>query len=318
LNKKTIPFAIIDIGTNTIILLIAKKKGVRGFEVLVDKAVVTRLGQGLSEHHFFHSEAMKRSRAVLKDFAAECKKWGVKKIVAIGTAACRLAANAEVFIQSVKKECGISIEVISGNLEAEYAFLATHSEFGKKFKKLIVVDIGGGSTEIITGPAIKGKGPTGLISLGMGSVRLTEQFVRTDPILSEEFHRLKRSIKNTLNDELEDFFPEEFNPQDHALVATAGTATTLVAINLKLKKYNPLKVHGYKLKKNQLDQLMAQLAIRSVRERQQLPGLDPLRADVILAGAMILGEVMEYFDKSQVIISDRGLRYGVLYKKFLK
>ncbi len=313
------PHAVIDIGTNTVILLIAKTRGKKGVEVVLDRAVITRLGQGLTENHFFNADAMKRTRNVLSDFAEQCRKYKVDKIVAVGTAACRTAANAEVFIDAVKKECGIKIEVITGEKEAEYAFLAAYHDFGAKHKNIIVVDIGGGSTEIITGPGDSKKiAPGALISLPLGSVRLTEQFVRSDPILSEEFHRLRLSIVNGLKDELDTFFPEDFNPDDFELIATAGTATTLAALNLKLKTYKPEKVHGYTLKKEALENLVAELAIRSVRERQKLPGIEPLRADVILAGGIVLNEVIKFFKKDQAVISDRGLRYGVFYKKFLK
>ena len=312
------PHAVIDIGTNTVILLIAKTRG-KKVEVVLDRAVITRLGQGLTENHFFSADAMKRTRTVLADFAQQCHKYKVDKIVAVGTAACRTAANAEVFIGAVKKECGLKIDVITGEKEAEYEFLAAYQDFGAKHKNILVVDIGGGSTEIITGPGDAKKiAPRALISLPLGSVRLTEQFVRSDPILSEEFHRLHLSVVNGLKDELDTFFPEDFNPADFELIATAGTATTLAALSLKLKTYKPEKVHGYALKQESLEKLLAELAIRSVRERQQLPGIEPLRADVILAGGIVLNEIIKYFKKDQALISDRGLRYGVFYKKFLK
>ena len=310
--------AVIDIGTNTVILLIAKPKGKAGIEVVLDKAVITRLGQGLTENHFFSPEAMKRTRAALSDFAALCKQHKVKKIVAVATAACRNSANTDVFLNAVKKECGLKIEVISGEQEAEYAFRAAYQDFSK-YKKIIVVDIGGGSTEIITGPAQSKKGgPEHLISLPIGSVRLTEQFVRSDPIISEEFHSLQRSIRNTLSDELDEFYPENFNSEDYEIVATAGTATTLAAMILKLKNYKPEKVHGYKLRQEKLEKLLAEIAIASVRERQKMPGIEPLRADVILAGGLVLHLILKHFKKESVTISDRGLRYGVFYKKFLK
>jgi exopolyphosphatase/guanosine-5'-triphosphate,3'-diphosphate pyrophosphatase len=311
-------YAVIDIGTNTLILLIAKPKGKKEITVLHDEAVITRLGQGLTENHFFHSDAMTRSRKVLADFKKTCDKFKVKKILAVGTAGCRLAANADVFINSVKKECGIKIQVISGDEEAEYAFAAAWHDFGDKNKKLIVVDIGGGSTEIITGPISKKKSPETVISLHLGSVRLTEQFVRTDPISREEFQRLHVGVKNNLADELDGFYPETFNPANYSLVASAGTATTLAAIDKKMKSYKPDKIHGASLKKENLESLIQQLASLSVKERQKLPGLEPLRADVILAGALLLNEILAYFQQKQTVISDHGIRYGIFYKKFLK
>lgn len=314
-------YAVIDIGTNTFILLIAKSSGKKSFKILHDQAVITRLGQGLIENHFLLSEAMKRSIVVLKDFKKTCKKFKVKKIMAIGTAACRTAANIQVFLNEVKKECGIKIDVITGDQEAEYVFLSAWHDFGAKNKKLIVVDIGGGSTEIITGPKLsnaKKASPETVISLPVGSVRLTEQYISTDPVIQPEFNRLITVVRNTLIDELDGFYPPEFNPLDYSLVATAGTATTLASLNKKLKKYSSSKVHGSRLKIDSLQTLINELAVKSVTDRQTMPGMEPLRADVIFAGSLLLFEIIRYFKQDTTLISDRGLRYGVLYKKCLK
>lgn len=317
-SKKNPAYAVIDIGTNTLILLIARAGGKGAIEVLYDHAVVARLGQGLSQNHFFLSEAIKRVMDVLKQFKTVCERHEVTKIVAVGTAACRIAANTDVFLTQVKRELGLKIEVISGDAEAQYTFGAAYTDFGKKKKKLIVVDIGGGSTEIITGPlASKNFGPETVISMPLGSVRLTEQYVHSDPINDEDFNRLHLGIKNDLKDELDDFYPPDFDPSPYTIVATAGTATTLAALKQGLKIYRPDKVHGSSLTENELAALMAKLVHQSIRERQQLPGMDPGRADVILAGGLLLLEIMRYFRKSELIVSDRGLRYGVFFKKFL-
>lgn len=311
------PHAIIDIGTNTLILLVAKPVR-KSIEVLHDEAVITRLGQGLSDNHFFLPEAMKRTLDVLKKFRAKCTEMKVGKIVAVGTASFRTAANADVFINRVKKECGFKITVLSGEAEAKNIFTAAHKDFGDNHDKLIVVDIGGGSTEIITGPVPKKKAAETVISLPFGSVRLTELYVHSDPISDEDFLRLSNAIQNGLKDNLNDFYPPTFLPQKAALVATAGTATTLLALDKKMKIYKPKAIHGARLKKEKLADLIELLKSKSVAERQKLPGLEPLRADVILAGAILLNEILAYFKQTEAIISDRGLRYGVFFDKFLK
>lgn len=309
--------AVIDVGTNTLILLIARVKG-KQIEVLHDEAVVTRLGQGLTENHFFLSDAMKRSRETICAFKKTCDAKKVKKIYAVGTAACRIAANTQVFIDSVKEACGIVIKVITGDEEAELSFKAVLKDFSQKDKKIIAVDIGGGSTEIITGPVnAKKLSPETAISLPLGSVRLTEQFVTNDPIPEEQFKRLHTSIRNDLADELDDFYSEPIDPKKYVLVATAGTATTLAALDRKVKKYDPTKIHGKPLKQANLEAIIQQLIPLKVQDRQKLPGMEPLRADVILAGALLLLEILKFFKKDEAIISDRGLRYGVFYKKFL-
>ena len=311
--------AVIDIGTNTVILLVAASSGKKKIRVLRDRAVITRLGRGLTENHFLLSDAMQRTKKVLSDFRKECEGLKVKKIVAVGTAACRIAANTQVFADTVKAELGFKIEILSPEQEAENTFLAAWKDFGSAKTKLIVVDIGGGSTEVVTGPVSRLKtAPQTVMSLPLGTVRLTEEYVHSDPIDEDQFQRLKVTIRQGVRDELDDFYPKDFNPADYTIVATAGTATTLATLDKKLKVYRPEKVHGSILKKGRLQEMIDQLAPLPVKERQKLPGMEPLRADVILAGAILLNEILDFFGKSEVVISDRGLRYGVFYKKFVK
>jgi len=311
-------YAVIDVGTNTLTLLIAQP-GVRKPKVVHDEAIITRLGKGLAESHFFDAEAMGRTREALSSFSQTCKKYKVKKIIAVGTASCRIAANTEVFLTAVEDETKIKIDVISGEKEAEYTFGSAWREFGGRKKKIIVIDIGGGSTEVMTGPlSDKKQEPDSLISLPIGSVRFTEQFVRSDPISQENFEALHRAIKNGIADELDFFFPEDTDFSDHEVVATAGTATTLSTINQKLKIYDSKKVHGASLSIKHLEKIITELISKDVKERQKITGMEPLRADVLLAGALILLELMRFFDKKEALISDRGLRYGVFYKKWMK
>lgn len=325
------PHAVIDIGTNTLILLIAEPQPRGKIRVLRDEAVITRLGQGLIHNHFFLSEAMQRTIEVLARFRKTCDEAGVKKITVVGTAAFRYAANATVFLEKAEKDCGLKISTISGEEEARHAFHAAWKDFGGGRKKLIVVDIGGGSTEIITGPQSAkklhrragparqaGSAPQTVISLGLGTVRLTELYAQSDPLSKNDFGRMWTAIKNGLRDELDDFYPSTFEPRKCALVATAGTATTLAAMHRKMAVYDPVKVHGATLNRNNLKKLIDLIAPLPVKERQKLPGLDPLRADVILSGALLLNEILSYFKQDKVIISDRGLRYGVFYQKYLK
>lgn len=306
--------AVIDIGTNTLILLIAQyQKG--KLDVLHDEAHITRLGQGLNNNHFFIPQAMDRTLTVLEDFKRTCDQYKVKKIKAVGTAACRQAANAQVFLNKVKERTQIDIEVVSGNQEAEFTFMSAYRDFGKDHQKVIIVDIGGGSTEFMTGPSGIDK-PEAVISLPMGSVKLTEEIVTSDPIRDEEYQKLIQVIQQRMQGSLNNFFPEDFNPQNYDLIATAGTATTLKSIQLGLDEYDSEKVHGSVLQKTDLEKIIQDLAQKSTKQRQQMAGLEPLRADVILAGALLLLETLKYFQKNQTIISDRGVRYGVFYEYF--
>jgi len=308
--------SVIDIGTNTVILLIAKvnKSSIR---VLHDEAHITRLGQGLSENHFFHAAAMQRTLEVLKKFKKTCDEFDVEKIEVVGTAAFRVAANAQVMLEKVKDECGFKVKIITGEEEAEAVFHAAYHDFQKEHKKLLVIDIGGGSTEIIIGPGPK-NGPQALVSLPMGSVRLTEEYIRHDPIAPEEFKSLLNFLKNELQDQLDDFMPAGVSTEEYTLVATAGTATTVAATALKMSEYDPEKIHGHVLMKEELGELIDQFINSDINTRKKMPGMTPERADVIVAGSILLHAILTYFKKDRVLISDRGLRYGVFYKKFLK
>jgi exopolyphosphatase/guanosine-5'-triphosphate,3'-diphosphate pyrophosphatase len=309
------PQAVIDVGTNTLILLILKKLPSGKLKVLHDEAIITRLGQGLTDHHFFQNEALKRCYQAFDHFSKICKQHKRKKITAIGTAACRIAANIDVLRLKLKQEYNIDLKIISGNEEAEYTFKSVWQDFGKTNSKFIVVDIGGGSTEIITGPTRAGSTkPDSLISLPFGSVRLTEQFISTDPISKKEFNHLVKSIRTKIKDELDSFYDDDMDLTPHQFVATAGTATTIFAIHHQMEKYDPKKVNGGKITKENLESVINLLASKTTIERQKLPGVQPLRADVILTGAVLLYELLNYFQKEEIIISDRGLRYGYLAK----
>lgn len=309
--------AVIDIGTNTVLLLIARLKSKHQLEVIHQESAVPRLGQGLSENHCLDATPMERTLDVLKKYKDICYQHKVKKIITVGTAACRIAANTKVFIDKVKKECGFKLEVISADKEAEYTFHSAWEDFGLR-NKLLVIDIGGGSTEVITGPlAPKNPTPTTLISLPMGSVRLTEEYVRRDPISEEELRRLHVAVRNGVCDELDEFYPKDFNPSEYTMVATAGTATTLSAIDKKLDSLSK-KIHGATLQKETLKKIIQELVNKNIKQRQAMAGMEPLRADVLLAGALLLNELMRFFKQKQTLVSQHGLRFGVFYKKFGK
>lgn len=310
--------AVIDIGTNTVLLLIARLKSKHQLGVIHQESAVPRLGQGLSENHCLDAPAMERTLEVLKKYKEICKQHKVKKIIAVGTAACRIAANTKVFIDRVKKECGFKLEVISSDKEAEYTFHSAWEDFGNQSNKLLVIDIGGGSTEVITGPlAPKNPAPTTLISLPIGSVRLTEEYVRRDPISEEELQRLHLAIRNGVRDELDEFYPKDFNSSEYTMIATAGTATTLAAIDKKIDSLSP-KIHGATLQKENLEKIIQELVNKNIKQRQAMSGMEPLRADVLLAGVLLLNELMRFFNQKQTLVSQHGLRFGVFYKKFGK
>lgn len=290
--------AAIDVGTNSVLLLIAEKKDGE-IIALRDEAHITRIGEGVGKTHRFNEHAMDRTLAILKKYKKICDELGVQKIVTVGTAAFRKAANAAEFLERAKLECGFAIEIISGEKEAALTWEAASTDFGSD---IMVVDIGGGSTEIIT-PGLHA------VSLPVGSVVLTEKFCHTDPISQPDF----KNICDCIDSYLSSLKALPANAQ-LTLVATAGTATTLGAIQKKLKKYLHAEVHGSQLTLNNVGKILTELKSKTVEERKKIPGLDPARADVILAGAILLQKIARHFGFNSITISDRGVRWGLIYQ----
>ena len=299
--------AIIDIGTNTITLLIADVATDGTYQVLHDEARVVRLGEGLNQYARFLPEPMNRAFAVLADFQKIILKNLCVTVYVVGTAGFRKAQNAVDLITRVQTELGMTITVISGEREADLVFSSVR--FDPLFKNLpqpfAALDIGGGSTELI----IDDVNFHHAVSLPFGSVVLTERFLPSDPPAPAELKQLDDFICEQLAANVE--FTKVSGPAH--LVATAGTATTLAALVQNLKSYDAGKVHGSVVSVAALKSLAKKLQNLKMAERQMLPCLEPKRADVIVAGVHILLSVCQFLNVSQFAVSDRGLRYGVLF-----
>lgn len=296
--------ASIDIGTNTILLLIAEVEGGR-IHPLREIETVARLGEGLQKNGILLKEAMDRGIQTLAQYLKWSQEMGVQEIFAAGTSALREAKNSEDFLGLAKRKLNLSIEVISGEEEAQLSFLAVAKDLQEREKSILVVDIGGGSTEFILG---KGFQIVQWVSLPIGSVRFTENFLHSDPVQEEDWEKMERKIKEQLAN-----VP---HPETTAsMVAVGGTATTLASVEQGLKDFVAEKIHhfvlGRKALRNQLDLYRS----KTIEERKKIPGLAPARADVILAGGAVLYLAMEELQCPSVLISCHGVRYGLLYKK---
>jgi len=296
--------ASIDIGTNTILLLIAK---VEGGEIhpLFEIETVARLGEGVQKNGLLLKEAMDRGLQTLAQYLKWCQEMEVQKIFAVGTNALREAKNSEDFLKLVKEKLNFSIEVISGEEEAQLSFLAVAKDLGELKDPILVVDVGGGSTEFILG---KGGQISQWVSLPLGSVRFTEQFLRSDPVQEEEWEKMERKILELIVN-----IPHSQEPL--SMVAVGGTATTLASVEQGLEEFIPEKIHHFLLKKEALRNQLLLYRSKTVEERKKIPGLPIARADVILAGGAILYLAMEELGCPSVLISCHGVRYGLLYKK---
>jgi len=301
-------FAFIDIGTNTILCLIAEIKNDGSFDVLDDLAEITRLGQGVHQTGRISPEGEERSLKVLQRYLERCKRLNVEKIIAVGTSALRDARNSAEVRARFEVQLGFDVRVISGDEEAEYAFLAVQQGLPLNRRELLVVDVGGGSTEFVRGNAA---GVVEAISIGVGSVRLTEQFLRSDPVQTEECEKMVIAIEKELTR-----LPNQWLKDDSilTLVGIAGTFTTLSAVEKKLVCYTHGEVHGSRLTLSEVRRQVALFQGKTIMERKAIPGLEPKRADVILAGACLIERIMTLFHSERVIVSDHGVRYGLLHE----
>ena len=301
-------FAFIDIGTNTILCLITELKNDGSFNVLDDLAEITRLGQGVHQTGRISPEGEERSLKVLQRYLERCKRLNVEEIIAVGTSALRDARNSAEVRARFKEQLGLDIRVISGDEEAGYSFLAVQKGLPLNRRELLVVDVGGGSTEFIRGNAA---GVVEAISINVGSVRLTEQFLHSDPVQSEECEKMVVAIEKELRR-----LPNQWLKDSSilTLVGIAGTFTTLSAVEKKLVCYTHGEVHGSRLTLIEVRRQVALFQGETIAERKAIPGLEPKRADVILAGACLIERIMTLFHSERVIVSDQGVRYGLLHE----
>ena len=296
--------ASIDIGTNTILLLIAEvNKGV--LKPLFEKETIVRLGEGVQQNGVLLEGAMERGIQTLTQYLKKCQETGVQRIFAAGTSALREAKNAGDFLKRVEQKLNLAIEVITGEEEAQLSFLAVARDLGNPEKSILVVDVGGGSTEFVLG---KGNQIDHWVSLPVGSVRFTEQFLHSDPVRQEEWV----NMENEINKELGKVPPLH---QPFTMVAVGGTATALASVELGLEHFVYEKIHHFALGRQALESQLERYRSKTLEERRKIPGLFPARADVILAGGVILYLAMEKLEVLSILISCHGIRYGLIYKK---
>ncbi len=301
-------YAAIDIGTNTILLLIAEQTPEGRLQTIMDLETTTRLGEGLTKTRKINPHAMQRSIDVIDRYLSLCREKGVAEIAAAGTSALREARNRLDFLQKVRRRCGLEIEIISGQEEARLSYLAVAMDQKWPSGPLVVIDIGGGSTEWIYGDA---GGEVRVFSLNIGSVTLTEQFLTSDPVEEGEYQAMTSHVSKLL-----DNIPPLGG--DAVLVGIGGTITSLFSVRQGLKEFDPSRIHHGLLKLKDVEGQIEQLKTLPLRERKAIPGLPPERADVIIAGATILLHCLIRFGSNRIYVSCHGLRYGILFDRFLK
>lgn len=296
--------AVVDIGTNSTRLLICDRDGERITDELERHSNVTRLGAGVDADGRLDEEAMERVYRTVDEYEELIERHRAERRIAVLTSAVRDAANGQEFADSIKERYELEPHVITGDQEASLTFLGATSERDPNDQTpTVVIDIGGGSTEVVIG---RGHETTFHVSTQAGVVRQTERHLHQDPPTEAEVHQTREDVRETLSQGV----PEAQRQSVEHAIAVAGTATSLGAIAQELEPYDPAKVHGYRLTREECEQILKRLATLPLSERKQVPGLHPDRAPTIVAGVIILVEVLRLFGLDEVEVSEHDILRG--------
>lgn len=290
--------ASIDIGTNTVLMLIAEYNGNDKVTVLKEEYDIARLGQNVDKTNLLSSESVQNVIQILKNFKNIALKFGVEKFIIAGTSALRDAKNRSTVISKIQDAINEEIAVISGNKEAKLSFEGSV----ENDKKNIVIDTGGGSTEVIYG---KEQDIFFLKSFNIGAVRITERFFSTQPPSLNELEKAEKFINQEIGNDL------EFNDFEK-IYAVAGTATTIATTAQNLKDFDIDMIDGYQLEYMKLLNVFSKYASSDTYVITHEYGVHPKRSDLITAGALILKIISEKLGKNSIIVSAKGLRYGLI------
>lgn len=295
----------IDIGTLTCRLLIAELAPSGTLREVRSDRRILRLGQGVDRDRMLRGDAMARVAETLKEWCTLMEGYQLDASIAVATSAVRDAGNREEFVRLIHRQTGLEIEILSGEEEARRTILGIRSGLPAGVSDVLALDIGGGSTEFI----LDRPGQTPMMrSVDIGVVRLCERLLRHDPPTSEEIHQAREWVRA----ETVTAVGEMTLPVGLTFVGTAGTITSLAAMAQQLPTYEPARIHNYRLARTVVEELESTLLARTKSERVGLPGLEANREEVIAAGAIILRTVMETLKIPSLLVSDLGLREGVL------
>jgi exopolyphosphatase/guanosine-5'-triphosphate,3'-diphosphate pyrophosphatase len=295
--------AAVDVGTNSTRLLVADVEGGRVVAEHARDMIITRLGKGVDRTGRFDPAALRRTLDVLAGYGATCRRLGVQRRRVVATSATRDAGNRQELLDGVRALLGVDTEVLSGEAEAATAYRgATHDLPGEA--RTLVVDIGGGSTELILGT----RSPEAVMSLDLGCVRLHERHLHTDPPTAAEVAALRADAAERLARVTETLDPAAAE----RVVGVAGTITTVTAIGLGLDAYDPRRIHRSALGAAEIAAVAEKLAAMTVAERAAIPVMAKGREDVIAAGALLLNELVRTFGFRRVIASETDILDGVL------
>ena len=306
LGLESVRFAVIDVGTNSVKLHVGERRAGDSWRTVVDRAEVTRLGEGLHETGSLQPDPLRRTADAIVGLVDEARREGAAEIAAVATAGMRRAENSADLVDDVRERCGVGIEVISGQEEARLAYLAATSQLEVGRESLAVFDTGGGSTEFTFGRAGRVEER---FSVDVGAARYTERFA-LDGVVSDD------GISQALQAIAADLAQLDGWERPAALIGLGGALTNLAAVRHGLATYDAEVVHGTVLDRVEIDRQIGLYRGRTAEQRRAVVGLQPQRAEVILAGACIVRTVLDKLGCNELTVSDRGLRHGLLVERF--
>ena len=310
-SEATVRIGAVDIGTNSVRLLVADVDEKERLRTAHRMGEISRLGEGLDRTGSIDEAAASRTLECLERFVHEAEYSGASRIRVAGTNAFRVAANGREIAARFSDRVGYPVEVLTGEEEARLVFLAVLSGLAPQPGRSIVVDIGGGSTEVISGEAETG---TQVISLELGCVRLTERLIHADPPEGTELEAVRTHVREVFLDKLALFEPGGLN----RAIGVGGTVTAFGALDLNLVKYDPSRIENHYLARGRIESISKQLCAIPLAQRRDLAGVSRGRADIIPAGAIILSEFADRFELPGIYVSTRGLRYGLVLSEARK
>jgi exopolyphosphatase/guanosine-5'-triphosphate,3'-diphosphate pyrophosphatase len=299
-------YAVIDVGTNSVKFHVAERGDGGAWRAVVDRAEITRLGEGLEEAGEIGAEPLDRTATAIAGMVDEATRADVRAIAAVGTAGLRLARNGDAAVEAIRDRTGVLVEVIPGEEESRIAYLAVKTGVGLAEGSLVVFDTGGGSSQFTFG---RGATVDERFSVPVGAVRFTERFGLGGAVSPDVLSEALAAIAAELSD-------LDGRPAPDALVAMGGAITNIAAVKHEMATYDPDVVQGTVLDRAEIDRQIELYRSRDAEARRAIVGLQPKRADVILAGACVVRTVMDKLDAQALTVSDRGLRHGVLVERF--
>jgi len=299
-------YAVIDMGTNSVKFHVGERGADGSWRTVVDRSEMTRLGENLHETGEISDAATARTADAIAGMVDEARRLGVRAIVAVGTAGMRIAQNSDDVVRTIRERTGITIEVIPGDEEGRLAYLAVQTGLGEQQGTLVVFDTGGGSSQFTFG---EGSKVLERFSVDVGAVRYTERFGLDHEISPDVLREALAAISGDLS-RLDD------HPPPDVLVGMGGAATNMTAVMLELATYDAGRVQGATLDRAEVDRQIELYRSRDADARRAIVGLQPKRAEVILAGACVVRTVMEKLGVTSLTVSDRGVRHGLLVDRF--